>query len=55
MTLDEITRQAVRPALAILGLKDTPEALVLLLTIGLQESEFGVRRQYGNGPGRSFW
>lgn len=34
---------------------DTPQARVMLLSIGLQESEFTHRRQMGNGPARGFW
>jgi hypothetical protein len=33
---------------------DTPEAEVMLLAIGLQESGFQTRQQIG-GPARSFW
>jgi hypothetical protein len=56
MTLDEITRTAIDPALALLpGHMDSPQARVMLLTIGLQESRFQYRRQMGNGPARGFW
>jgi hypothetical protein len=34
---------------------DTPEAETELLAIGLQESGFQSRVQYGGGPARSFW
>lgn len=62
MTLDEITRKAINPALAMLpkGM-DSPEARVLLLAIGLQESQFKFRRQLvgspprPTGPAKSFW
>ena len=56
MTLEEITAQAINPALALLpGGMDTPRARVLLQAIGLQESRFECRRQLGNGPARGFW
>ena len=56
MTLDEIARQALDPAFAILPMPmDTPTARMLLLAIGLQESEFKYRRQLGGGPARGFW
>lgn len=56
MTLDEITRTAIDPALALLpGHMDSPQARVMLLAIGLQESRFEYRRQMGNGPARGFW
>lgn len=61
MTLDEITRTAIEPALAWLPPKmDSTEARVELLTIGLQESRFEDRYQVLNdtskkGPARSFW
>ena len=56
MTLDQILRTAVEPALAWLPPKMTSiEAKVELLTIGLHESLFEHRRQMGNGPARGFW
>lgn len=56
MTLDEITQKAINPALALLPAKmDTPQARVLLLTIGQQESRFKDRVQMGGGPARGFW
>ncbi len=56
MTLDEVLKTAIAPASAILPmLMDSGTARMLLLAIGLQESEFKVRRQYGNGPARGFW
>lgn len=33
----------------------SPEATVELLAIGMQETGFLTRVQYGNGPARSFW
>lgn len=56
MTLDEITQSAINPALALLPKHmDTPQARVMLLTIGQQESRFEYRRQMGDGPAKSFW
>lgn len=61
MTLDEITRTAIDPALVWLPPKmNTVEARVQLLTTGLQESKFEHRFQVLNtpgvkGPARSFW
>jgi hypothetical protein len=61
MTLDEITRTGIEPALAALPPKMTStEARVMLLAIGLQESKFEHRWQVLNdatkkGPARSFW
>lgn len=56
MTLDEITHTAIDPALALLPRHmDSPQARVMLLTIGLQESRFLFRRQMGNGPAKGFW
>jgi hypothetical protein len=49
---DKIIRQTF---IEVLPAKfDTPEAEVMLLAIGLQESKFQTRQQYG-GPARSFW
>lgn len=56
MTLDEIARTGITPALALLpGHMDSQQARVMLLAIGLQESRFEHRRQMGNGPARGFW
>ena len=56
MLLREVMEKAILPALAILPAKmDTQQARVMLLAIGLQESEFTHRRQMGNGPARGFW
>lgn len=52
--LETIVDDAIRPALGLLGLRDTPEARVMLLAIGQQESRFEHRRQIG-GPARGFW
>lgn len=60
--LDTITRKAIDPALALLPSKlDKPEARVMLLAIGLQESRFMFRYQkivgkpYQKGPARGYW
>jgi len=56
MTLHEIMQKAVLPALNLLPPKmDKPQALVMMLAIGKQESRFTDRVQKGNGPGRGFW
>lgn len=56
MTLTEINQTIIGPGLQLLAPKlDTPQARVLLLAIGLQESQFKYRRQMSNGPARSFW
>lgn len=68
LTLAEITRRGVDPALRLLPPKmDSPEARVLVLAIGLQESDFRDRRQLvtverggrrvtvPEGPAKSFW
>jgi hypothetical protein len=56
MTLSEIIKTAINPALAILPMAmDSPKARVMLLATGLQESQFKYRRQMGNGPARGFW
>lgn len=55
MTLSEIRRSAIEPALLLLPAKMcSPQAEVMLLAIGLQESRFVHRRQI-KGPARSFW
>lgn len=55
MTLSEIRRSAIEPALLLLPAKMcSPQATVMLLSIGLQESRFTHRRQI-KGPARSFW
>lgn len=60
--LDTINKTAIDPALALLPPKmDTPQARVMLLAIGLQESRFMFRFQkiagkpYQKGPARGFW
>ncbi|WP_153135190.1 hypothetical protein [Paraburkholderia agricolaris] len=55
MVLSDVIRSAIAPALAILPPQmDTPQARVMLLSIGLQESRFIYRQQIG-GPARGFW
>lgn len=55
MPLSEIRRSAIEPALLLLPAKMcSPQAQVMLLAIGLQESRFIHRRQI-RGPARSFW
>lgn len=54
--LQTVTDTAIDPALALLPKHmDSPQARVMLLSIGLQESRFEYRRQIGNGPARGFW
>lgn len=55
MQLSDVIERAIRPAYALLpaGMRSR-EATVLLLAIGLQESEFKDRRQI-KGPARGFW
>jgi hypothetical protein len=68
LSMEEITRQAIEPALALLPQRmDSPEARCLLLAIGAQESGFRDRRQIilvkrggqvvavAEGPAKSFW
>lgn len=56
MTIDQVIATAINPALALLPARmDSPQARVLMLAIGLQESRFEHRRQLGNGPARGFW
>lgn len=55
MTLDDIITKAYLPALDIIGVKDSDEARVMMLAVGLQESRFEHRRQMNNGPAMGFW
>lgn len=62
MTLEQILKSGIAPALAQLPANmDTPEARVMLLAIGLQESRFEHRYQVvqgkpgAKGPARGFW
>ena len=55
ITLQDVRSQILRPALAMLPAQMTsPEADVMLLAIGLQESRFRHRRQI-RGPARGLW
>lgn len=56
MELIQVRRSILEPALALLPARmNSPQAIAMLLSIGLQESGFRYRRQLGNGPARSFW
>lgn len=55
MTLYEIIDLAYLPAIEIIKVRDSDEARVMILAIGLQESRFEHRRQMGNGPATGFW
>lgn len=68
LTLQEITDRGIDPALRLLPPKmDSPEARVLVLAVGLQESQFRDRQQLvtvrkngkrvtvPEGPAKSFW
>lgn len=55
MTLSEIRRSAIEPALLLLPAKMcSPQAEVMLLAIGLQESRLVHQRQI-KGPARGLW
>ena len=50
MELSDVRRTAIEPALLLLPARmESPQAVVMLLAIGLQESRFTHRRQIG-GP-----
>jgi hypothetical protein len=52
----DVVRHMIEPASLLLpDVPDCPEARLMLLTIGQQESRFMFRRQMGNGPARGFW
>lgn len=56
LRLANVVETAIKPALSIFPKQLTsPEAVCMLLAIGLQESRFEYRRQLGNGPARGFW
>ena len=56
LRLSNILQTAIVPALALMGTHtDTPEARVMLLASGLQESSFECRRQMGGGRIRPTW
>ena len=55
MELENVIKQVILPGLAVLPAEmNTPEAIAMLLTIGLQESRFEHRKQIG-GPARGFY
>ena len=56
MTLREFRAGPMAEAFALLPARmESPQAEVMLLAIGLQESRFIHRRQLGNGPAKSFF
>lgn len=56
MNLRDIRNGPLAEALLLLPAKMTsPQAELMLLAIGLQESQLKYRRQHGNGPARSLW
>lgn len=56
MNLSTVMTSAIEPALRMLPSRfDSPQARVMLLAIGLQESRFRSRLQEGGGPARGFW
>jgi len=56
MELNQVRRSIIEPALSLLPARmNSPQAMVMLLGIGLQESHFEYRRQLGNGPARGLW
>jgi hypothetical protein len=62
MTLDDITKRGIDPAFLLLPVAmDSPQARVMMLAIGLQESRFVYRFQkvagnpYIKGPAKSYW
>lgn len=56
MIIPESVKKSVAEAFGLLPTKmDAPLARVELFSIGLQETKFLTRIQYGNGPARSYW
>lgn len=56
MNLSFVIATAIDPALHLLPSRfDSPQARVMLLAIGLQESRFLSRLQEDGGPARGFW
>lgn len=56
MELNHVRRSIIEPALSLLPARmNSPQAMAMLLGIGLQESHFEYRRQLGNGPARGLW
>lgn len=55
MNLTDAIELVIKPGLALLPANmDTPEARLMLLTIGMQESNFKYRRQV-NGPAHGYY
>lgn len=55
LRLSNIVETILLPSLKLLGPHfDSPQARVMMLATGLQESGFSTRRQIG-GPARGFW
>jgi hypothetical protein len=56
MTLKPSIFDSINQALSLLPQNmDSPQARVMILAIGLQESRFEYRRQIGDGPAKGFW
>jgi hypothetical protein len=54
--IDQVRRYVIPAAFSVLPTEmASPEATVMLLAIGLQETRFLVRRQGFEGPARGFW
>lgn len=55
MELDQVSAQLIDPAMALLPpVMDTPQARLMLLAIGLQESKFERLHQI-KGPAHGYW
>lgn len=56
MTIGHVLTHVIPAAFALLPAQmASPEAVAMLVAIGLQESKFAHRRQGGGGPARGFW
>ena len=59
ITLQQAVYDAILPALPLIGIDDSEEASVMLLAIGLQESDFRFPRQMidgkPTGPATGYW
>lgn len=54
--LCDVVEKAIKPAFTLLPARmRSREAVVMMLAIGLHESQFKYRRQMGNGPARGWW
>lgn len=54
--LREIDEKAIGPAMLLVPMAmDTPQARIMLLAIGLQESGLQYRTQHMHGPARGLW